>query len=106
MADDLDLTETALREWVKRADIDAGEGPPDALNTAEREEQLLHFVHPPQGPALRVEKDFKKRCNASLRRGVSIGERSAPSRNLRSGKQIGLRMGRIGVHGYLARLFL
>ncbi len=38
VADDLDLTETALREWVKRADIDAGEGPPDALNTAEREE--------------------------------------------------------------------
>jgi transposase-like protein len=38
VADDLDLTETALREWVKRADIDAGKGPPDALNTAEREE--------------------------------------------------------------------
>ena len=38
VADDLDLTETALREWVKRADIDAGNGPPDALNTAEREE--------------------------------------------------------------------
>jgi transposase-like protein len=38
VADDLDLTETALREWVKRADIDSGKGPPDALNTAEREE--------------------------------------------------------------------
>ena len=38
VADDLDLTETALREWVKRADIDAGGGPPDALNTAERKE--------------------------------------------------------------------
>jgi transposase-like protein len=25
---DLDLTETALREWVKRAEIDAGDGPP------------------------------------------------------------------------------
>jgi transposase len=34
----LDLTETALREWVKRADIDAGEGPPDALTTDERAE--------------------------------------------------------------------
>jgi transposase len=34
----LDLTETALREWVKRADIDAGEGPPGALTTDEREE--------------------------------------------------------------------
>ena len=38
VAVDLALTETALREWVKRADIDAGKGPPDALTTAEREE--------------------------------------------------------------------
>ena len=35
---DLDLTENSLREWVKRADIDAGKGPPDALTTAERDE--------------------------------------------------------------------
>ena len=27
VAADLDLTETALREWVKRADTDAGSGP-------------------------------------------------------------------------------
>lgn len=33
-----DLTETALREWVKRAEIDAGKGPPGALTTAERAE--------------------------------------------------------------------
>lgn len=38
VAKDLDLTETALREWVKRADVDAGEGPPGALNTEERSE--------------------------------------------------------------------
>ena len=38
VAKDLDLTENSLREWVKRADIDAGEGPPDALTTAERDE--------------------------------------------------------------------
>ena len=38
VAKDLDLTENSLREWVKRADIDAGKGPPDALTTAEREE--------------------------------------------------------------------
>jgi transposase len=38
VAEDLDLTETALREWVRRADIDAGQGPPDALTTSEREE--------------------------------------------------------------------
>ena len=38
MAKDLDLTETALREWVRRADIDAGKGPAGALTQAEREE--------------------------------------------------------------------
>jgi len=35
-----DLTETALREWVKRAEADAGRGPPDALTTAERAELI------------------------------------------------------------------
>jgi transposase len=38
VAEDLDLTETSLRQWVKQADIDAGNGPPEALTTAEREE--------------------------------------------------------------------
>ena len=38
VAKDLDLTETALREWVKRADVDAGQGPPGALTTVERDE--------------------------------------------------------------------
>ena len=33
---DLDLTETAVRRWVARADIDAGRR--DGLTTAEREE--------------------------------------------------------------------
>jgi transposase len=34
----LDLTETALREWVRRADADAGVGNPDVLTTEERHE--------------------------------------------------------------------
>ena len=38
VAADLDLVETALREWVKRADIDDGKGPAGALTTDEREE--------------------------------------------------------------------
>jgi transposase-like protein len=38
VAKDLDLTETALREWVQRADVDEGKGPTDALTTSEREE--------------------------------------------------------------------
>ena len=31
---DLDLTETALREWVKRADVDSGQEPPGARGGA------------------------------------------------------------------------
>jgi transposase len=38
VATDLDLTETALREWVKRVEVDAGKGPPEAVTSAEREE--------------------------------------------------------------------
>lgn len=38
VARELDLTETALREWVKRAETDVGNGPPGALTTADREE--------------------------------------------------------------------
>ena len=35
-----DLTETSLRGWVKRAEADAGKGPPNALTTAERVELI------------------------------------------------------------------
>ncbi len=35
-----DLTETALREWLKRAEADAGTGSTDALTTAERIELM------------------------------------------------------------------
>ena len=38
VAKDLDLTETAVRGWVKRAEVDAGEGPPELLTTNERDE--------------------------------------------------------------------
>jgi transposase len=37
VARELDLTETAVREWIKRADLDAGRRS-DGLTTAEREE--------------------------------------------------------------------
>ncbi len=36
VARDFDLTETAVRAWVKQADVNAGRG--DGLTTAEREE--------------------------------------------------------------------
>lgn len=38
VAKDLDLTQTALREWVRRAEIDAGEGGSGALTTDKRAE--------------------------------------------------------------------
>ncbi len=34
VARELDLTETAVRRWVKQAEVDSGEGPGDALTTA------------------------------------------------------------------------
>ena len=40
VASDLDLTETALREWVKKGDAAAAASPPGALTAAEREELL------------------------------------------------------------------
>src|SRR5438876_4792199 len=38
VARELDLTETALRSWVRQGEIDAGRGPAGALTTEEREE--------------------------------------------------------------------
>ena len=38
VAKDLDLTETALRAWVRQAEVDAGQGTPEALTTDERNE--------------------------------------------------------------------
>ena len=60
-ARELDLTETSLREWVKRADIDEGKGPEGALTTEEREElrQLRRRVR-----ILEMERDFAKKAAA------------------------------------------
>jgi transposase len=38
LARELDLTETAVRDWIKRAEVDAGNGKSGELTTAEREE--------------------------------------------------------------------
>ncbi len=38
IARDLGINEQTLRNWVKRADIDAGHGAPDALSSDERTE--------------------------------------------------------------------
>jgi transposase len=38
VARELDLTETAVRNWVRQAQVDRGKGPPGALTTAEKQE--------------------------------------------------------------------
>ncbi len=61
VAKDLDLTETALREWVRRAEIEAGEGPPGALTQAEREE-LVRLRR--ENKRLRMEREILKKAAA------------------------------------------
>ena len=61
VAKDLDLTETALRNWVKQADIDEGKGPEGALTTEEIEE-LRRLRR--ENRTLRMERDFLKKAAA------------------------------------------
>lgn len=65
VARDLDLTETALRHWVKQSEIDAGSGPEGALTTAELEElrRLRRRVR-----TLEMERDFAKKAAAFFAR--------------------------------------
>src|SRR5216684_1874904 len=61
VARELDLTETALRSWVRQAEIDAGRGAPGALTTEERAElgRLRREVR-----TLRMERDILKKATA------------------------------------------
>ena len=61
VARDLDLTETSLRNWVKQADIDEGQGPPGALTTEELAE-LRRLRR--ENKILRMERDFAKKAAA------------------------------------------
>jgi transposase len=65
VAAELDLTESAIRQWVKQAEIDEGRGPPGALTTAEREEltRLRREVR-----MLRAERDVLKKATAFFAR--------------------------------------
>jgi transposase len=58
---DLDLTESAVRQWVKQARIDAGEGAPGALTTAERAELVALRREAKQ---LRMEREILKKATA------------------------------------------
>jgi transposase-like protein len=61
VARDLDLTETALRDWVRQAQTDAGKGPAGAITSSEREElaRLRKEVR-----ILRMERDILKKAAA------------------------------------------
>jgi len=61
IARELDLAETALRRWVRQAEIDAGRGPAGALTTSERDEltQLRR-----ENKRLRMERDILKKATA------------------------------------------
>lgn len=61
IAKDLDLTETSLREWVRKADIEAGNGPADALTKAEREE-LVRLRR--ENKRLEMEREILKKATA------------------------------------------
>ena len=58
---DLGLTESAVRNWVKQAAIDRGEGPEGALTTEERQEftQLRREVR-----QLRMDREILKKAAA------------------------------------------
>lgn len=59
VAEDLDLTETSLREWVKRSEVDAGRGAPEDLTTTEREE-LARLRR--ENKTLRMEREILKQA--------------------------------------------
>ena len=58
---ELDLTESAVRNWVKQARIDAGQGAPGALTTAERAELVALRREAKQ---LRMEREILKKAAA------------------------------------------
>ena len=63
IARDMDLGETAVREWVRQADVDTGRR--DGLTTAEREELAALRK---ENRVLREERDILKRATAFFAR--------------------------------------
>ena len=61
VARDLDLTESALRSWLKQAEVDEGRGPEGALTSEEREE-LRRLRR--ENRILEMERDFLKKAAA------------------------------------------
>jgi len=65
VARDLDLTESALRHWVRQAKIDAGQGRPGELTTEEREE--LHRLRR-EVKSLRLDREILRKAAAFFAR--------------------------------------
>ncbi len=61
VARDMDLSESAVRNWVKQAEIDAGRGPSGALTSAEREE-LARLRR--ENRTLKMEREILKKAAA------------------------------------------
>ena len=61
LARELDLTETAVRAWIKQAEVDAGKGESGALTTSEREELAMLRR---EVKTLRTEREILKRATA------------------------------------------
>jgi transposase len=61
VAQRLDLTASALGEWVKRAKADRGAGPPGAMTSSEREE-LTRLRR--ENRQLKMERDILKKAAA------------------------------------------
>ncbi len=74
VAKDLDLTETTLREWVRRAEADAGVRSPTVLMTEERAE-LARLRR--ENKQLRMEREILKAAAPSSQRYTSPKKRRA-----------------------------
>ena len=85
IAKDFDLTETAVRDWVKQAEVDAGER--DGLSSSEREE-LAALRR--ENRRLREDVDILKRATLdSTGQGNTLGWRAEPEALARTVVQLG-----------------
>lgn len=72
VAKDLGIPQSTLTRWVYQSRVDAGEGPPEALTTAERAE-LARLRR--ENRVLRMERDFLKKATAFFAKEDSDGSR-------------------------------
>ncbi len=62
VARDLDLTESALRNWVGQAEVDAGKGPVGSLTSSDQEELRRRLRK--EVRELRMEREILKKATA------------------------------------------